>query len=153
MKQAGTSIIFHNAAGQVLLVLRDDTPSLPYPGMWDLPGGHIEAGESPERCIEREMLEEIETDVKGCALFRVYEFSDRREYVFHQKRALDLRNTPLHEGQMLRWFSAKEVGECKMACGFNEVLLDWFSESSPENAPHRPQPCSRSRQPLPPDGR
>jgi 8-oxo-dGTP diphosphatase len=30
-----------------------------YPDVWDLPGGHIEAGESAERAVTRELLEEL----------------------------------------------------------------------------------------------
>lgn len=30
-----------------------------YPGVWDLPGGHIEPGESPEAALVRELHEEL----------------------------------------------------------------------------------------------
>lgn len=62
MKRGGTSIIFKNSRNEVLLFLRDDKPEIPYPNLWDIPGGHFEAGETPEACIVREMIEEIETD-------------------------------------------------------------------------------------------
>ncbi len=127
MNHSGTSIIFHNAARQVLLVLRDSIPTIACPGMWDLPGGHIEKGETPEECIVREMQEEIEVDVANCKLFRVYEFSDRREYVFHQEAEFEPEKMVLHEGEMLRWFSSAETEACELAYGFNEVLADWFS--------------------------
>ncbi len=48
MKRSGASIIFTNRRDEVLLLLRDDKPDIPYPNMWDLPGGHVDNGETPE---------------------------------------------------------------------------------------------------------
>ena len=39
--------------------LRDDRPGLPWPAMWDLPGGGREGNETPEQCLLREMDEEF----------------------------------------------------------------------------------------------
>ena len=129
MKHRGASIIFHNSSAQVLLVLRDDLPSISYPGLWDLPGGHIEKNETAEECIVREMLEEIEINVEGCRLFRIYEFSDRTEYVFYKQADFDLLKIVLHEGQMLRWFSREEAEQENLAYGFNQVLSDYFNSN------------------------
>ncbi|MBV5303319.1 MAG: NUDIX hydrolase [Chlorobium sp.] len=126
MRHQGASIIFFNSLHQVLLVLRDDIPSISCPGMWDLPGGHIEELESAEECIVREMLEEMEINVEGCRLFRIYEFSDRREYIFMKPADFEPHNIVLHEGQMIRWFSKEEVANTELACGFNEVLENYF---------------------------
>lgn len=43
----------------VLTYLRDDKPGLPWPAMWDLPGGGREGDESPEACLLRELFEEF----------------------------------------------------------------------------------------------
>ena len=54
MTGKGTSIIFINDRREILLLLRDNNPCIPFPNMWDLPGGHVEEGETPEACIVRE---------------------------------------------------------------------------------------------------
>lgn len=46
--------------GDALLALQRDThPGLPWPGMWDLPGGGRDGDESPEACLLREVHEEF----------------------------------------------------------------------------------------------
>ncbi len=36
-----------------------------YKDGWEIPGGKLEPGESPEQCIEREIREELATEVKA----------------------------------------------------------------------------------------
>ena len=44
---------------RLLTCLRDTHPGLPWPGMWDLPGGGRDGDESPETCLLRELREEF----------------------------------------------------------------------------------------------
>ena len=44
---------------QVLVSLRDDLPTIPYPNTWDLPGGGREGAETPFDCVAREVWEEL----------------------------------------------------------------------------------------------
>jgi 8-oxo-dGTP diphosphatase len=39
--------------------LRDDKEGIPFPGLWDLPGGGREASEDPTACVLREVEEEF----------------------------------------------------------------------------------------------
>lgn len=43
----------------LLAYLRDTHPGLPWPGMWDLPGGGRDGDETPEACLLREVEEEF----------------------------------------------------------------------------------------------
>lgn len=44
---------------QILTILRDDKDNIPWPNMWELPGGGREGDESPFECVAREVYEEL----------------------------------------------------------------------------------------------
>jgi ADP-ribose pyrophosphatase YjhB (NUDIX family) len=47
--------VVQDAAGRLLLIRRGHAP---HAGLWSLPGGRVEAGETLEQAVRREMLEE-----------------------------------------------------------------------------------------------
>ena len=40
---------------RIITILRDDIPTIPWPGHWDLPGGAREGAETPEETVLREL--------------------------------------------------------------------------------------------------
>ena len=126
MKRLGASIIFVNDKQQVLLFLRDDKSDIPFPNMWDVPGGHVEADETPEKCIIREMKEEMNLDLKKFQLLCVKEFDDRIEYTFWKHANLDINKIKLMEGQCLKWFTRQEIWNTELAYGFNEIMEEFY---------------------------
>ena len=44
---------------KLLTILRDDKPTIPWPNMWELPGGGREGDESSFECVAREVYEEL----------------------------------------------------------------------------------------------
>jgi 8-oxo-dGTP diphosphatase len=57
MKQPASFAIIFNECGELLILQRRDVP------VWTLPGGGIDAGESPEEAVVREVNEETGLDV------------------------------------------------------------------------------------------
>ena len=45
--------------GRILTILRDDKPTIPWPNLWELPGGGREGAENPFECAAREVYEEL----------------------------------------------------------------------------------------------
>jgi len=127
MKRKGVSIIFINDNDEILLLLRDDKDTIPYPNMWDLPGGHVDSGETPEECIIREMKEEMGLELKNFKPVSVMEFEDRIEHTFWKRINLDIDSIDLQEGQCLKWFTREEICRTILAYGFNEIIDDFFT--------------------------
>jgi 8-oxo-dGTP diphosphatase len=127
VKPKGSSIIFINDQEKILLFLRDNIPDLPYPNMWDVPGGHVEPGESPEKCIIREMKEEMDLDIDEFELFSKIEFEDRIEYTFWARAVFDIDDIELTEGQKLKWFTRDDAKRTPLAYGFNEIVEKFYS--------------------------
>ena len=129
VKRKGSSIIFMNDEGQILLFLRDNKFDLPYPNMWDVPGGHVETDESPENCIIREMKEEMDLVLDEFELFSKIEFEDRIEYTFWASVDLNIDEIQLTEGQQLKWFTRDEAKQTPLAYGFNEIVEKFYNKA------------------------
>jgi len=54
---------------EILVYRRDDNPGIPFPGLWDLPGGGREGDETPEECAFREVFEEFGISIKSNRIY------------------------------------------------------------------------------------
>lgn len=59
--------VFHTPAGEVVLLMNERDE-------WELPGGRIELGETPEQCVAREIREELSLSVATEELLDSYLF-------------------------------------------------------------------------------
>jgi len=46
--------------GALIVILRDDIPTISWPGHWDFPGGGRDGDETPLACVMRELREELD---------------------------------------------------------------------------------------------
>ena len=59
---------------RLLTILRDDKASIPYPNMWELPGGGREGEETPFECVQREVFEELGLKLEETAIVWAKEY-------------------------------------------------------------------------------
>ncbi len=59
------AIIEHN--GKILLARRRG--DVPYPLLWEFPGGKVEPGEDPKNCVIREIREELGVEVAVAGIY------------------------------------------------------------------------------------
>ena len=74
IKRAAKAIIT-DAQGRYLFQLRDDIPTITFPGYWGLFGGALESLETPNLAIKRELYEELLYLPASIELFFSYTYS------------------------------------------------------------------------------
>lgn len=83
-------------------------------GHWEFPGGKCEGAETPERCLQRELREELDVDVTvGEEMFRTrYEYARPSGPLHLELRffrcALNGEPRPV-QGQEVRWVPRREL--------------------------------------------
>jgi 8-oxo-dGTP diphosphatase len=94
----------------------------------------MEAGETPEQTVVRELAEELEDRrtgepfvLTGHRLFTVYTHSTGVvDYVFCKAVDFALADVRLKEGQELVWLTEEEASGVPLAFGYNQILADFF---------------------------
>jgi len=107
------AVILENDNKEILLYLRDNKPSIPFPHYWDLFGGHIEKGETPKQALIREVKEELNYDLKEYRFFKNYkclkgDAYPNIKYVYIGKINLPIEEITLREGERLKFLKGKK---------------------------------------------
>ncbi len=128
------AIILENDKGEFLLALRDNKPTIPFPNHWDLIGGHVEEGETPEEALVREVKEELDIDIREYKFFRQYDCLegdayDNIKFIYYGKINIPIEEITLLEGQEARYFKAEEIPGVKFANIIRSVVLDYIEST------------------------
>jgi len=129
------AIIFENDKGQLLLYLRDNKPSIPFPGYWDLIGGHVEEGETPEEALVREVKEELDIDLKEYSFYKIFECLtgdayENIKYIYTGKINIPIEEITLLEGVRPKYFSREEIPHVKFANILKSIVMDYINYSN-----------------------
>ena len=122
----GVGAIIFNSAGYVLLIKRDKAPRF---GLWSIPGGKQEAGESLKNACKREVFEEtgLNIDVKN-----IIAVVERRVEAFHYvvidffaTIADDAHETPIAQSDVseAKWISVNNLAQFELVEGLEEIIL------------------------------
>lgn len=139
MKKIAAAILT-NPAGDLLLYLRDNKPTIPFPHHWDLFGGHVEPGETVEEALRRELREELGIELADYRFFRKYEVRSgdaypNDKYVFHATIPYRQEELTLYEGERLQYFRPAEVAGLRFANCLGEIVQDFLRTYDPAQAP------------------
>ena len=99
---------------------------------WELPGGKLDPGETPEGCVRRELNEELGIDVKVGALLDtwVYEITkDVRVLIvtYGIEPIGDAALTLSAEHKRLEKFDPRDVARLNMPAGYKASITTWVN--------------------------
>jgi 8-oxo-dGTP diphosphatase len=127
------AIILENDKREILLYLRDNKPGIPFPDYWDLIGGHVEDGETPEEALIREVKEELNIDLQEHAFYKKYECLtgdayENIKYIYSGRINLPVEEITLLEGVRPQYFSREEVPNVKLANILRSILMEYIAD-------------------------
>jgi 8-oxo-dGTP diphosphatase len=131
MKEIAQVLLF-DRDGRLLIYLRDDKPEIPFPNHWDFFGGHLEAGETPEQALVREVKEELGVELNAWSFFRSYECLEgdaypNRKHIYHAQIGRDAAGLSLYEGQRLAAITREERSDYRFANILGAILEDFVA--------------------------
>ncbi len=110
------AVALFDVDGRVLIAQRPEGKSMA--GLWEFPGGKVEAGERPEQALIRELREEIAVDtVESC--LAPFTFASHTYDDFHLLMPLFVCRkwtgtvTPM-EGQQIKWVMPAQLRDYPM---------------------------------------
>lgn len=132
------AIIFENEKGEILLYLRDNKPGIPFPDHWDLIGGHVEEGETPEEGLIREVKEELDLTLTDYTFYRRYEcFTgdayENIKFIYSGKLNIPIEEITLLEGVKPQFFTKEEIPSVKFANILKSIVMDYIHDTNTSN--------------------
>ena len=120
----------------VLLAKRPMTKKIA-PGVYHLPGGHVEFAESPEAALVREYKEEFYLDIKVDKIVRAFSYLDGDSHTIGITYKIEVDNLPsvvsfdARETEEISWVTSEKVSDFLVKDGHDyKTVREFFGLGS-----------------------
>lgn len=109
MKEVTAAIIIKD--GKILIAQRGKNEKLA--GKWELPGGKIEKGETPQECLKREIIEELNIEIEVGDFFgeSIYKYSNGEIRLLTYFARILKGKIELSVHDQVKWVTTRELDE------------------------------------------
>jgi 8-oxo-dGTP pyrophosphatase MutT (NUDIX family) len=99
---------------------------------WELPGGKLELSESPERCLAREIAEELNLAIEPRRLLDTWVYTiapgvDVLIVTYGCSESRESETILSDEHKEMRWFPVHEIDGLNMPSGYKASIRTWFT--------------------------
>lgn len=111
-----------NADGKILIAKRP--LSAHQGGLWEFPGGKVDAGETIEQALVRELREELAIDVLASQpLIQIRHHYPDKSVLLDVRKITQFLGTPIgNEGQPIQWVDAKELNKFEFPAANRPII-------------------------------
>jgi len=115
-------IIYSTDQTSVLLALRK--PDQHQGNCWEFPGGKIEADESQEDALARELFEELNINPTQFELYFdiAHDYADKIVHLYFYKVTAFSGEPKGRENQQIKWFELEDIAKLEFPAGNKPVL-------------------------------
>jgi 8-oxo-dGTP diphosphatase len=123
------AILRRDGDGRILA--RRRRPDEKLAGLWEFPGGKVEAGETPAEAVAREVLEEMGGSARGLAPLRVLEhdYPDRRVRI-HVFEGMFTDEPAPPDGAAWAWLTPLDLARLPIPPANREIVDDLVADTS-----------------------
>lgn len=126
MTERSATIFLLNRRNKIFLIQRNDIP------IWVMPGGHVEANETPEEAATRECKEETGYDVKIARLIAIFHRQERdHDRYYYYARTISGRPHLTPESRAFGWFSKNNLPKPMSLYEQSKIDLAYTNPSEP----------------------
>jgi mutator protein MutT len=114
--------LIRDAAGRYLITQRRRGSHLA--GLWEFPGGKVEAGETPAACLRRELAEELSATFTVGALVETvrWEYPDRTVVLHFFECTLETGDIVPREEQAMEWVPGARLADYSFPPADRELI-------------------------------